>query len=165
MPKNRHVIAALLIAPILSIMSYFSVDYLVSEQPKKAQRGMAYELIPKPNCRYQSGVCEMKNGDFEIAIIVNRLQNGDLEMSLTSEYSLKGVGISISDGQTSGAQATHMQPKNQNRQEWSAILPSPPLEQNKSTLRVAVSANESYYYAESGLAFVAYKTAFAKDFR
>ena len=163
--KNKHVIAALLIAPILSIISYFSVDYLVSEQPHKAKQGMAYELVPKPNCRYQSGVCEMKNGDFEIAITVNRLQNGDLEMSLTSEHSLKGVGISISDGQNPDAEATRMQPKNEHHQEWSAILPSPQQAQNNGKLRVALSADESFYYAESGLAFVQYETTYAKDFR
>lgn len=163
--KNKHLIAALLIAPILSIISYFAVDYVVKEKPHKAKQGMAYELIPKSNCRYQSGICEMKNGDFEIAITANRLQNGDIQMHLTSEHPLQGVGISISDTPESSTDAIHMQPASESRQKWSAVITAPQTNQQDSTLRIALSANDSFYYAESGLAFIQYQTSYEKDFR
>lgn len=164
--KNRHVVAALIIAPILSIISYFAVDYVVAEQPHKAIPGMAYELEAKPNCRYQSGVCEMKNGNFEISIRAERLENNELKVRVLSAHRLQGVGISISDSHGDQTEPTHMAPADSSQQEWAVTFEAPASQlKEQSQLRIALSANESLYYAESGLAFVQYETAYHKDFR
>ncbi|MCG8668798.1 MAG: hypothetical protein MI867_05250 [Pseudomonadales bacterium] len=164
--KNKHILAALIIAPILSIISYFAVDHVVSERPHKAMQGAAYELVPKPNCRYQSGVCEMKNGNFEIKLHVDRLENGELAMRLSSEHPLKGVGISISNNEKIATHPSSMKPIDNSYQQW-AVTISAPTTENQATnkLRLALTANESFYYAESGLAFVDYETTYDRDFR
>jgi len=68
--KNKHVITAMIVAPILAIVSYYAVDLMVKEQPKAAVEGQAYKLIAKSNCRYSSGACDLVNGDFKSTVTV-----------------------------------------------------------------------------------------------
>ena len=37
--KNKHVVVAMLVAPVLALIGYFSVDALVAEKPHAAQAG------------------------------------------------------------------------------------------------------------------------------
>ena len=60
---KKHVIAAMLIAPILALIAYFGVDYLVREKPLAVQPGGHYKLNVKPNCRWESGRCTLVNAD------------------------------------------------------------------------------------------------------
>lgn len=62
---KKHVIAAMLIAPILALIAYFGVDYLVREKPLEIQPGGHYKLNVKPNCRWDSGRCTLANADVE----------------------------------------------------------------------------------------------------
>ncbi len=58
--RNKHLILAFLIAPVLAIIAWFSVDYFVAEKPHSAKPGASYELIAKPNCRRFSRRCDLK---------------------------------------------------------------------------------------------------------
>ncbi|MGY0646152.1 MAG: hypothetical protein ACW7DN_16410, partial [Paraglaciecola chathamensis] len=60
--KNKHIITALIVTPLLAIAGYFATDYIVSERPQQAQQGGQYQLAALPNCRYASGKCGLKNG-------------------------------------------------------------------------------------------------------
>ncbi|NOQ87942.1 MAG: hypothetical protein GQ550_03380, partial [Gammaproteobacteria bacterium] len=51
--KNKHLILAMFVAPVLAIIAYSSVDTIVSEQPQAAMQGSSYKLAAKSNCRYQ----------------------------------------------------------------------------------------------------------------
>ena len=53
--KNKHLLTASLVAPILALMSYFAIDALVGETPHAAEEGQSYQLVEKQNCRYNSG--------------------------------------------------------------------------------------------------------------
>jgi hypothetical protein len=44
----------MIVAPILAIISYFTVDYYVAEVPHKAKQGQSYKMLVKPNCRWAS---------------------------------------------------------------------------------------------------------------
>ena len=37
--KNKHLVVAMLVAPVLAVLSYFALDVLVGEQPKPAEEG------------------------------------------------------------------------------------------------------------------------------
>jgi len=63
---NKHVIIAMLVAPVLAIMAWFAVDYFIGERPHAAKEGAAYTLIAKSNCRYDSGQCDLENSDFKL---------------------------------------------------------------------------------------------------
>ena len=65
---NRHFVIALIVAPILAIIAWFAVDKLVAPPPVAAQPGQSFKLIAKPNCRYDSGQCELVNGDVRVKL-------------------------------------------------------------------------------------------------
>lgn len=46
--KNKHLIIALLIAPILSLIAYFGTDLALSEKPHAAKEGESYKLPASP---------------------------------------------------------------------------------------------------------------------
>ena len=66
--KNKHVVVAMLVAPVLAIMAWFAVDYFIGERPHAAKDGAAYTLVAKSNCRYDSGQCDLGNSDFSLSL-------------------------------------------------------------------------------------------------
>ncbi|TBR37669.1 hypothetical protein CBF23_014155 [Marinomonas agarivorans] len=156
--NNKHVIIALIVAPILSLIAYFGVDQMVSEKPHKAVAGNTYPLVAKSNCRYTSGICTMQNGDFELAI---RLDKNTLYV--TSPYSLSTVqSFLLHNLNEQQANKKIFQQVDDNGQEWALVLTEPPSE--SSQLRLVTIAAESIYYGETNMAFIDYKTVFEHDF-
>lgn len=66
--SNKHVIAALLITPLLALGGYFVAGFWVNETPHAAKADGQYRLVAKSNCRYSSGQCELQNGDFKLLL-------------------------------------------------------------------------------------------------
>ena len=163
--KNKHVIAALLIAPILSIISYFAVDSMVSEKPHQAVEGQAYPLVEKPNCRYESGLCGLKNGDFQVELTAEPAGEGKLRLRLSSVHPLENAGVAIVSGNEEQRAPVAMTSNSQSATEWIAMVPYEGNNPTDQRLRIALSANGAFYYAESSLAFVDYETSYHKDFR
>ena len=62
--KNKHLLVATLMAPVLALVSYYGIGALFGEKPLPAEAGQSYQLIEKPNCRRGSGQCSLKNVDF-----------------------------------------------------------------------------------------------------
>jgi hypothetical protein len=101
--KNKHVITALIVAPILALISYFSVDYYVSENPHQVKDGQTYTLLAKPNCRWESGQCDLKNGDITLNLKNDTLNYGNSTIQLSANVALKNAHLGISfvkDGQS-----------------------------------------------------------------
>lgn len=161
--KNKHIIAALIITPILAIIGYFATDHLVSEKPHKARPGMSYQLVEMPNCRYESGHCGLKNADFNIDMQVELLENGTMNLSLDSAYPLNGVKLAVVDNPADSGEPLDMVAKNKQRTRWLASVRQPG--GSESRIRLVISANASLYYGDVGTAFMVYKPAFDKDFR
>ena len=63
---NKHVIVALIVAPVLSVLAWYAVGSFTGEQPTPAEPGQSYPLVEKSNCRYPSGECELENEDFSV---------------------------------------------------------------------------------------------------
>jgi hypothetical protein len=91
---NKHVVIALLVAPVLSILAWFAVGKLVGEQPHAAVAGKVYSLLERSNCRYPSGRCDLVNGDVKLGLTVQSAEESPL-LELRSNISLQGVLLAV----------------------------------------------------------------------
>ncbi len=144
--RNKHMILAFLIAPVLAIIAWFSVDYFVAERPHSAKPGASYELIAKPNCRRYSQRCDLKNEDVELSIRVPAQYAYGLELELDSNIEIKRAAIGLADGPPAA-----MTMVNTDGKRWAGKIDGSV--DSSSTLRVAVVAGESTFYAEIPVTF------------
>lgn len=161
--KNKHVIVSLIVAPILAIISYFAIDAIVAETPHAVQAGERVALVEKPNCRYSSGACDLKNGEFEMRIHAKWSDDVQVQLTLESNYPLDGVIAAHVQDPSQGVPPMTMQAADQAGYKWSLNIVNP----NKSIdrLRLAASANEAVYFGDASLAFINYETSYEDDFR
>lgn len=160
--KNKHVITAMIVAPILAVGSYYAVDLLVKETPSVAQPGQAYPLVAKSNCRFSSGQCDLVNAEFLSSMTIADV--GDVpELMITSNNPLQGAtaGFVGSDGVE--ISPALMAPTDNTGLHWSMPLTVPA--DAGTTVRLALTANDAHYYAETTMGFSTYQTSFNKDFR
>ena len=163
MLKNKHIIVAMIVAPILAIIAYFATDSLVGEKPHKAEAGKSYSLVALPNCRYPSGHCTMKNAGFSLDLKVEQAGVNVMTLSLDSKHPLQGVKAAlVANEQQTGAPADLIA-TDDTALHWTVDLSGEHSE--LSRLRLVVAAEDSFYYGETGLAFIDYQTSFGEDFR
>ena len=158
---NKHVIAALLITPVLAILAYFAVDAMVSESPHLAIVGESYPLVAKPNCRYSSGRCSLKNGDFEVHLTLEEKET--LVLTLESDFPLQGGRASLIQAELDNTEPLELLPVDSGKTRWQASYDIPYTGAEK--LRVVVNHNGTYYFGETVAAFAHYEPGFGKDFR
>ena len=149
--KNKHVIASLIIAPILAIISYFAVDYYVAEVPHKAKKGGLYKFLVKPNCRWESGSCRLVNGDIELHIKPKNPEYGNNYIYLKSSVALESVRFALVKKKGDSSQPNLMKAANNTNTLWSSnkINISKP-----DYLQLAVSVGGSIFHAEVPAIFV-----------
>jgi len=158
--KNKHLVLAMFVAPVLAIIAYFSVDHMVSEKPHAALPGNAYKLAAQPNCHYQSGACTLKNGDIEVHIHARRVAEKEVELSMQSALPIQHAIVScVSDD--IAAEPVAMNAASADMNNWQITLPLAYPE--KTQLRLALSISDSMYYAETTAVFVDYKTSFSRE--
>ncbi|MGI9248065.1 MAG: hypothetical protein ACR2QI_03570 [Woeseiaceae bacterium] len=149
--KNKHVVVAMLVAPVLSIMAWFAVDYFIGERPHAAKSGTSYLLIAKSNCRYDSGQCDLANGDFELTLRPTEIGATIVELHLASKFPLQSATAGlINDGEPNTP--TKMISSGTGATEWSATLARPA--SGEGTIRIAVVAQGATYYAEVPTVFL-----------
>ncbi|GAA5315672.1 MAG: hypothetical protein AseanaTS_08770 [Candidatus Pelagadaptatus aseana] len=161
--KNKHVVAALIITPILAVLGYFLVDSIVAEKPHVAKKGGSYALIEKPNCRYTSGACGLKNNDFELLLTTDWLDDNRLKLHLKSVVPLEGAKVALVDSESDEGLPSDMTQTDMDGMAWNIDLDRP--DRAKSRLRVAVSADGVLYYGDAAMTFTLYETSFKEDFR
>lgn len=151
MSSNKHMTVAMIVAPILAIISYFATDYIVSEDPVVAAKGDTYALLPRSNCRYQSGECAMRNGDVEIVFRLSMV-NDTYVLEAQANRPLTGVKAALtSQGQSSDAMPSDLRALDDSGQHWAWTLPAKPSPQ--SELRVAALADGIQFYASTQTTF------------
>ena len=160
---NKHVIIAMIVAPILAITAYFGVDAVVSEKPHAAKAGARYELLEMPNCRYKSGICGLKNGDFELKLSVDWLGESASRLHLRSIFPLDGVRLALINPDAPETAPVAMQQQDDKRLHWTVDLQD--LDGDASRLRLAVSSSATLYFGEVAARFSEYETSFGEDFR
>jgi len=157
--KHKHLILAMFVAPVLAIIAYFSVDYVVSEKPQAAIQGGTYKLAAKSNCRYQSGVCTLKNGDIEVQLHARRIDERLVELSMHSELPIQNAIISHVVGDLASEPVVMLQ--GAAAADWSVLLELP--DPQNTRLRLALNIADTMYYAETTAVFIDYETSFSRD--
>jgi hypothetical protein len=145
---NKHVIVALIVAPILAVLAWIAVGQFTGEQAAPARPGQNYPLVEQSNCRYPSGACDLRNEDFKLRLTVEEGPVGQ-QMVLSASHPLEGVVLSVarpdSDQPPSGMSATDGRGL-----EWRVGLGAMPAPQERIRL-VARAAGSSYFGDASSL--------------
>ena len=146
--KNKHVLAAMVVAPILAIIAYVGTDKLVGEKPHAAKAGQVYELIARSNCRYTSGVCTLKNGNFLLDL---EFQEPEKIVTIKASHPLQGAKIGFDDGTP-----IELLESDDTQTYWQVSVDATLLESD--TFQLVVKANDALYFAENALEFKQRKT-------
>ncbi|MBT8065811.1 MAG: hypothetical protein KJO09_01125 [Gammaproteobacteria bacterium] len=149
---NKHVVVAMLVAPVLAILAWFAIDYFIAERPHAAKPGASYALIAKSNCRYDSGQCDLENGDFKLTLLPGDVTSANLTLIMKSRFPLQQATIGFIDDESQPA-PSKMAATNADATEWTATLALPA--GNTSMLGIAASAQDTSYFGEIPLAFLA----------
>lgn len=142
---NKHVVVAMLVAPVLAILAWFAVDYFLSERPHVAESGASYQLIAKSNCRYDSGQCDLENGNFALLLQVTEVAAVAVTLNMRSRFPLQRATIGFIDDRTE-ATPSSMTATDAEATRWSATLALPA--GDASTLGLVVSSQGANYFAE-----------------
>ena len=143
--RNKHVVIAMLVAPLLAIMAWFAVDYFVAERPHAAKPGAMYKLVAKSNCRYDSGGCDLENADFELKLRPVQVSGDAVMLELTSRFALQSATVALVEGGRE-LPPSPMVSGDRDGLAWTAEIPAPA--GIDSGIRVAVVAQNATWYAE-----------------
>jgi hypothetical protein len=146
---NKHVVIAMIVAPILAVMAWFAAGQFAGETPQAAVPGQSYPLVEKSNCRYPSGACDVENEGLRLRLTAGEARGN--ELLLTSSHPLDGVvlGVGSADEETEPAA---MRAADGQRLEWRLQLGAAPLPVQRIRL-VALAAGSSYF-ADVGTTFL-----------
>lgn len=147
---NKHVIIAMLVAPVLAVLAWFAVDAFVGEQPEQAVPGQSYPLVARSNCRYDSGQCELRNEDFRLTITYENLHSGPA-LLLGSSHALESAMVGIA---VDGVESTPLIMRRSDNlgQQWVLSLEGVPASEQR--LFVVVGAAGSLWFADVSSAFL-----------
>ena len=148
---NKHLVVAMLVAPVLAVLSYYALDVMVGEKPQPAEEGQSYPLAEKPDCRYASGHCGLKNADFELQLVAEGVEDDRVSLTMTSVFPLDGAMIALVSGEDDDAPPAAMQPSGDDGLGWWAEIARP--EPARQRLRLVVSSAGSLYYGDAATAF------------
>jgi hypothetical protein len=150
--KNKHVVTAMIVAPILAVLAWFAVGAMVGEQADVAEPGAAYPLVARSNCRWASGECELANNELEMTILPLELGAQYTRLSLDSEFPMTQATFALLlNGNEVVATAEHDTSPDAPVQMTVTI---PAFADPEATLRVAVTVKESLYFAEVPVVFM-----------
>jgi len=146
---NKHVVIAVIVAPLLAVMAWFAAGKFTGESPEAAVPGQSYPLVEKSNCRYASGACDIQNEEFRLRLTPG--ESGNSELLLTSSHPLDGVvlGVGLPDQET---QPAAMRAADGQRLEWRLQLGAAPLPVQR--IRLVALAHGSSYFADVGTTFL-----------
>ena len=150
--KDKHVVTAMLVAPILAIMAWFGVDYMVTDRAEAAKPGASYALIAKSNCRYESGACDLANNDLKLRVRPVDLLPEQTRLALESDFELLQATLSlVHDGEEVVGVAVADDSPGTSAQ---LIVTIPAFADPAASLRVAVTVQQSIYFAEVPVVFM-----------
>jgi len=149
--KNKHVIIATLMAPVLGLVSYYGIGALFGEKPKPAEAGQSYRLVEKSNCRYSSGLCGLKNVDFELTISFEPLGNDRLLLRLISETPLDGVKLALVENAIDEDTPRDMLATGDDGLNWSLDIKLPDPERDR--LHLVASSMQTLYFGDVATKF------------
>ena len=147
--KDKHVIVAMLVAPILAVIAWYGVDQIVAEKPKAAEAGGTYTLLARSNCRYESGQCDLKNADLELSLVPGLSDASSIEMQLESSIRLQGAALGLAGDDAIPSQMTRIDDQGYL---WGTRIGLPA--NDEAMIRLAVIARDATWYAEVPTVFL-----------
>lgn len=149
--KNKHVLIATLMAPVLGLVSYYGIGALFGEKPQPAEAGQSYRLVEKPNCRYGSGQCGLKNVDFELTLRFEPLGNDRLLLKLVSKTPLDGVKLALAENAIDEDKPRDMMATGDDGLNWSIDIKLPDPERDR--LHLVASSMQTLYFGDVATKF------------
>lgn len=147
---NKHVIIAMIVAPILAVLAWIAVGQIGAEQPRPAEPGKSYPLVEKSNCRYESGACDLENEEFKLRITLQDSVQGP-EFLLSSSHSLDGVVLSVGSAEDEARPAA-MRASDGRGLLWRIALAETPGPDER--IRLVARAAGSSYFADAATTFL-----------
>ncbi len=149
---NRHVVIALLVAPVLAVLAWIGVGQIGAERAQPAVPGRIYPLVEKSNCRYPSGACDLQNEDLLLRLSIPDAPPAT-ELVLTSSHPLEGVLIALAPAGEDDAAPSTMRAVDAEGLKWRLRLERVPGPEDR--FRVVARAAGSGYFAEASTRFLA----------
>lgn len=149
--RNKHILVALLIAPVLAVIAWFSLEFFIGEKPQAAQPGSSYPLVELPNCRYNSGRCTLKNEDFVLKIRAEQQAGDRWRFTLLSAFELEGVKLALAKNGQDTATPVEMQAEGPAGLSWSAVQSFSDPESDR--IHLVASARGTLYFGDAALNF------------
>jgi hypothetical protein len=149
--KNKHIVIATLMAPVLALVAYFGIGAILGEDPIPAEAGQSYQLLEKPNCRYASGLCGLKNGDFELDLSFEMLDIERMLLKLESVHPLDGVLVALVEDETEEQTPVEMRPVGSDGLTWSLEVGRPDAERHR--LHLVASSDQVLYFGDVATKF------------
>jgi len=115
-------------------------------------------LAELPNCRYSSGLCGLKNGDFKLELSFDRLGGDRLLLKLRSEHRLDGVMLAQLVNENEQSQPKPMRAISEDGLNWSGEIWNPDPE--KQRLHLVATSNDVFYIGDAALKFTINETTF-----
>jgi hypothetical protein len=137
---NKHVVIAVIVAPVLAVIAWFATGQFAGETPQAAVAGQSYPLVEKSNCRYSSGACDVENEAFRLRLTAAA---GSAELLLTASHPLDGavLGVGLPEEET---QPTVMRAADSQGLQWRVKLERAPAPEQRIRL-VAMTGGSSYF--------------------
>ena len=148
--RNKHIIIALLVTPVLAIVAWFGVGRFAGEQAAPAQPGQAYPLVEQSNCRWHSGACDLRNTDFNLRITLSQGAAGP-EFDLLASHPLEGVVLAVGPPDAEPQPAAMRATDGQGLQ-WRIALGAKPAEDSR--IYIVAKAGGSSYFADAATTFL-----------
>ena len=145
---NKHVIIAMLVAPVLAVLAWFAAGMLAGERPAPAEVGQAYPLLEKSNCRYPSGACDLENEDIRLSLSPGP---SGAELVLRSSHPLDGVVLGIA-GSGEDVPPAVMRSSDGQGLEWRLMVAAMPGVEKR--IHLVAMAGGSSYFADASTAFL-----------
>ena len=147
---NKHVIIAMIVAPVLAVLAWFATGQFAGETPQAPVAGRSYPLVEKSNCRYASGACDLENEDFRLTLVATGIDSLT-ELVVRSAYPLDGVVLGVGPEERE-AEPTPMRATDGQGLEWHLVIGRLP-EPGERIRLVAIAAGSSYF-ADASTAFL-----------
>lgn len=150
--RNKHLIIAMLVAPILAVIAWFVTDRTVRPEAQTALAGETYELLARPNCRYESSKCELVNGDVKLTIeAVANSGNQNPSLKFTSTVPVEILRVEFLDSTNTTRDIVQHGNKN-GLFELNGLVDTPLSE--VTSIRLGLVSLGVNYYAETNTAFL-----------
>lgn len=147
---NKHVIIAMIVAPILAILAWIAVGQFTGEEATPARPGQSYPLVENSNCRYPSGACDLQNEDFRLRLTLEEGPGGP-QMVLSASHPLEGVVMSVALPDSKQL-PSGMRASDDRGVEWRTGLDAVPAPAER--IRLVARAAGSSYFGDASTTFL-----------